>query len=307
VTHKHAYFLGVDGGGTHVRAVIVDRHGTEVGRGRAGSANPAAVGLEVAVANVREAARSAAQIAGIDLPVAAAWCGLAGVDRPADHAALTPLLEGLADYLRLVNDAELALVSLPGGYGICLVAGTGSIAVGRDAHGYTARAGGWGHVMGDEGSGYDLGRRALQAVAKAADGRGPRTALQDAVLSAWALHSPEELMGRVYPQEDTKVVGELAPVVFQVAAEGDEVARLLIEQAASELPEIVMAVARQLEFEGALPLALTGGLLCRQPVFQARVVELLREQIEVGDLVTVSDPALAAAISLAKETLQRPE
>jgi N-acetylglucosamine kinase-like BadF-type ATPase len=306
VANKDAYFLGVDGGGTYVSAVIVDRHGTEVGRGSAGSANPAAVGLEVTVANIRDAVRLAAQKAGIDLPVAAAWCGLAGVDRPADHAALTPLLEGLAEYLRLVNDAELALVALPGGYGICLVAGTGSIAVGRDAHGHTARAGGWGHVMGDEGSGYDLGRRALQAVAKAADGRGPRTALQDAVLRAWALHVPEELMGRVYPQEDTRVVAGLAPIVFQVAADGDEVARLLIEEAASELPAIVLAVARKLAFEGPLPLALTGGLLCRQLAFQARVVDLLREQIEVGELVPVSDPALAAATSLARETLQRP-
>ena len=270
-----------------------------------GSANPAAVGLETTVANIWKAVRSAAQKADIDLPVSAAWCGLAGVDRPADHAALTPLLGGLAEHVRLVNDAELALLALPGGYGICLVAGTGSIAVGRDEPGRKARAGGWGHIMGDEGSGYDLGRRALQAVAKAADGRGPGTALQDAVLKAWETRLPEELMGRIYPQEDTRVVAGLAPIVLQVAAEGDTVAEQLVEDAARELAETVMAVALKLAFKGPLQLALTGGILCGHPTFQARVVDLLREQIEVGELATVDDPALAAAKSLANELSTR--
>ena len=170
-------FLGVDGGGTHTRAVLVDARGREIGRGQAAGANWASVGVAAALANIQRAVAAARAAAGVAGPARAAWCGLAGVDRPADRALIAPGLRDLAATLRLTNDAELALAVLPDRAGVCLVAGTGSIAVGRAPDGRTARAGGWGHVLGDEGSGYDIGRQALLAVARAADGRGPATAL----------------------------------------------------------------------------------------------------------------------------------
>src|SRR5258707_496529 len=84
---------------------------------------------------------------------------------------------------------------------LAVVAGTGSIALGRDARGATARSGGWGHLIGDEGSGYDIGRSCLQAVTRAADGRGPPTTLVDLLAHTWGLNSPTEIIGRVYPAE----------------------------------------------------------------------------------------------------------
>ena len=163
--------------------------------------------------------------------MAAACCGLAGVDRPADYALMRPLLRGLAAQVQLVNDAELALEALPGRCGVCLIAGTGSIALGRDPTGHQARTGGWGHIVGDEGSGYDIGRRALQAILQAADGRGPQTSLQAALLRAWELATPLDLIARVYPAQSKVVVPEVADVarlVFEQAAAGDPVARRIV-------------------------------------------------------------------------------
>ena len=294
-------YLGVDGGGTRVRAVLVDSAGQERGRGSAGSANPAAVGSDAAVANIRLAVTQAARQAGADLPVVAATLGIAGVDRPADHAMLLPLLRDLAAQVVLVNDAELCLEALPGRCGVCLIAGTGSIALGRDPAGRQARSGGWGHVVGDEGSGYDIGRRALQAVLRAADGRGPPTGLQAAILAAWGLENAPALMGRVYPERSPVAVAEVAHLVFAQAAAGDPLARGIVATAAGELALGVLAVAAQLDFAGDLPLALTGGVLRSQPALRTAVLGWVRRRRAVGPVVIVADAALAAAQALAAQ------
>ena len=133
--------------------------------------------------------------------MAAVGLGLAGVDRPEDRA----LFEGWAAGrfggapVVIANDAELVLAAgTPDGWGIALISGTGSIVFGRSPHGEMARAGGWGHILGDEGSGYAIGVEALRAVMRAFDGRGPATALTDAVLLHWSLKTPPDLVGRVY-------------------------------------------------------------------------------------------------------------
>src|SRR5438876_4508100 len=181
------YAIGVDGGGTKTLAVIVDTQGNECGRGIAGSANHKGVGVTKAIGNIRSAIEAAASQAACSLPLQSAWFGLAGIDRPQDHDLLLPHLRPLAHHMRLTNDADLVLSGLPGAIGIALIAGTGSIALGRDLQGSSVRAGGWGYLIGDEGSGYDLGLRCLQAVAQAADGRGKATILVDLVLQQWHL------------------------------------------------------------------------------------------------------------------------
>ncbi len=294
-----ALYVGVDGGGTSTRAVIVDGGGQECGRGSAGSANPAAAGFDRAVANIRQAVAQAAQVAGQDLPLAGAWYGLAGVYRPGEKQRLLPQLADLADRTRLTNDAELGLAALPGTWGVCLIAGTGSIAVGRDRTGRQARAGGWGHVFGDEGSGYAMGRAALQAVSRAADGRGPATALTAAILRAWDLTEPQEIVTRVYPAGDKALIAGLAPIVLQQAGE-DAVARWIVSTAAGELALTALAAAGQLDFSGPVPLALVGSLLVAHPALRAAVVRRIRRRRAVALVVTVPDPALAAAQALAR-------
>ena len=163
------FFLGIDGGGSKTVAVIVDADGNRRGQAQAGSANHHAVSLPTAVANLHQATAGAAQIAGCSLPVAAGWIGTAGMDNSSDYDLLMPHLHPLAASIRLTNDAELVLSVLDHAVGVALIAGTGAIAVGRDHSGRWKRASGWGHILGDEGSGYYIGSQALQAVVRALD------------------------------------------------------------------------------------------------------------------------------------------
>lgn len=290
------YFLGVDGGATKTLAVIVDARGRECGRGVAGSGNQAAVGLERAVASIRGAVAAAAQHAGSDAPFRAAWIGLAGVDRPGDRDRLLPHLGTLAAAVRLTNDAELALTGLDRAVGVAVIAGTGSIAVGRDATGRMARSGGWGHIIGDEGSGYEIGRLALKAAARAADGRGPETALLPAIMAEWQLSRPDAMIDRVYPDGDKGAIAHLSALVFAAARAGDVVARRIVREAATELARAALAVGAMLDFPGGtLPVALAGGMLMHEADFRATLLRRLRRRTPVGQVALVAEPASSAA------------
>lgn len=289
-------FAGVDGGGSKTLAVVVDAEGRERGRGAAGSSNYAAVGRDAAVAAIRTAVGAATNAAGGVPALGAAWIGLAGVDRPHDQAVLLPWLRLLAGEVRLTNDAELVLAALPGAAGVAVIAGTGAIALGRDAAGATARASGWGHVIGDEGSGYELGRLALQAASRAADGRGPATALLRSIEAHWGLADPSEMIERVYHGIDKAGIAQLAGLVFTAADAGDPVARGLVDRAAGELALAAVVVGDALGFgETALPLALSGGLLVGETGFRQKVLRRLRRRRTVGPVAVVDDAALSAA------------
>ncbi len=176
--------LGVNGGGSSTDAwLAVGANGAEaavIGRGAAGPSNAKAVGLASARAALEAAIRGAFDSAGLDpSPVASACLGLAGFDRPEDRAVLTGWADEarLARRLVLVNDGDLVVAAgTPEGWGVGVIAGTGSIAVGRTPDGRTARAGGWGHLIGDEGSAYLVVLEALRLVARRADGREPQPA-----------------------------------------------------------------------------------------------------------------------------------
>jgi len=288
-------FGGIDGGGSKTLAVVVDAEGRERGRGTAASSNYAAVGLQRAIREIHAAVTAALDQAGGALPLGAAWIGLSGVDRPGDRDALLPHLHDLAATVRLTNDADLVLSALPGARGVAVIAGTGSIVLGRDASGATVRAGGWGHVIGDEGSGYELGRAALQAAARAADGRGPETALLGAIVDRYGLSDPSEMIDRVYHRWTKAEIARIASLVFALRG-ADPVARSLVDEAARELALGVVTVAGRLSFaDGVLPLALGGGLLLGEDALRESVVRRVRRRHPVGIVALADDPALSAA------------
>jgi N-acetylglucosamine kinase-like BadF-type ATPase len=196
----------------------------------------------------------------------------------------------------VTNDGELALSGLDGAVGVALVAGTGSIAFGRNAVGEKARAGGWGHLIGDEGSGYMIGRRAMQAAARAADGRGPQTAILPAIMESWSLTRADGMIGRVYPDGDKGLIAALSAIVFTAARAGDRVARRIVAQAATDLAFTAIAVGDALGFEREpLPLALVGGLLVHEADYRAMVLRRIRRRRTVGQVAIITDPALSAA------------
>ena len=290
------YYVGVDGGGSKTLAVVVDAQGHERGHGLASSANHTAVGLEQAVAHIYAAVEEATRTAGCHLPLHAAWLGVAGIDRPADYALLFPHIRDLAAVVHLTNDAELPLSALDGTVGVALIAGTGSIALGRDLHGKTARVGGWGHIIGDEGSGYEIGRLGLQAAVRAADGRGQHTTLLELILQQWRLDEASDIIGQVYPDGDKAMIARVSPLVLMGARAGDKVARKIVQQAVGELALAVVTVSDKLDFPSMqIPLALAGGLLVYETDFRSQVLRRIRRQRSIGQLAIVEQPALSAA------------
>ena len=179
------YVAGVDGGGTRTRVLLLARDGATAGRAEGPAAlvrpdRPAAAARVVA-----DTVRRAAEAAGVALPLPALWAGLAGAGRPRVRRALEAALrdERIARAVRVGTDVEAAFHdAFGGGPGIVVVAGTGSVVLGAAEDGRRLQVGGWGGVMGDEGSGYHIGVSALRAIAAATDRRGPPTALTAAVL-----------------------------------------------------------------------------------------------------------------------------
>lgn len=272
--------LGLDGGGSRTVCIVADAEGRELGRGLSGSSNHQSVGVEAARKAIAEAMAGARQAAD-DPPLAAACLGMAGLDRAEDveilHALLEPLLPGTR--LRLVHDAEIALVGGTGGrkQGVVVIAGTGSIAVGFDGAGKTARAGGWGHVLGDEGSGYQIAQRGLNAATRARDGRGPATSLLERLPSSAGTGSLEKLASRIYLEGwSAAQVAALAPIVLGAAADGDAVARGIVASSGHELSRAAVSVIRALRVdETRVEVVLSGGVFAGS----AELVEAVQKEI----------------------------
>lgn len=295
------FFAGIDGGGTKTVVVIVDRHGQERARVGTGSSNAAVIGHDEAASTLRHALLRAASEAGATLPLAGAWLGLSGGDRPGDHRLIRPALADLAMSMRFTNDAELLLGGLPDGVGVALVAGTGSIAIGVNKRGQRARAGGWGHIFSDEGSGYDVTRRMLQAFAREADGRGPATSLTRRLTERFELDDPHDIIAHIYAPSMTKGdLAALSPIVADEAERGDEVASAIITATADDMAGLAQAVANRLGFSRGVDLAVTGGLFIQRASFRCRVLSALGQRFTIASHTIVHDPALTAAKALAE-------
>jgi N-acetylglucosamine kinase-like BadF-type ATPase len=308
-TSSAGYALGVDGGGSKTLAVLVDRDGRVRGEGEAGSSNHLVIGWPRAARNLLDAVSGALETAGEVLPVEMAWIGVAGLERQHDIATWARRLDGkhLAAVTYLGNDADLLLGGLADAVGVALIAGTGSNAIGRDGTGAMARAGGWGHLIGDEGSGFDLGCQALRAALRAADGRGPQTVLLERILEAWSATTPDGLLPLVYRQFEKARIAHLSTLVLAAAREGDAPARAIVGRAAEDLALAALTVARKLSFgDQSVPLALGGGLFAHERDFRARVLRALRRRRSFAPVVVVERPALAAARAACGLAEQRP-
>lgn len=291
------FAVGVDGGGTAARAVIVDTHGRELARAESQGAVVQEAAPRAAAEAVANAVRAAAARAELALPAEALWAGLAGAGRePARRAVIRALEEhALARRLIVGTDVEAAFHAAFGeGAGILVVAGTGSVAWARDPGGVTVRAGGWGELLGDEGSGYAIGLGALRAVARAEDGRGPATSLRGAVLSALSAADVEALIPWAAAASKAEMA-RLAPLVVEAAARGDAMADGLLTEAARELEAHVVAVlARTGPWAAPPELVLWGGLLREGGALRGRVVARLAAH-PVRVVERAPDPALGAA------------
>jgi N-acetylmuramic acid 6-phosphate etherase len=308
-----ALVLAVDCGGSKTEAVLAVRQPgaapLPISRGWAGPSNPRACGLTHAQRNITGAVREAFQAAGREpARVAAACLAVAGAGHESIRSAMHRWCEqqALAVRWRVVHDAEIILrAGVDAEPGIALIAGTGSLAFGTTASGRTARAGGWGHLLGDEGSGYAVGLAGLRAVARATDRSGPETRLTALLLEPFALGDPWELIPTLHAEPELRRrVAAVAPVVLQAAADGDRVAQQIREQAAQDLSAMTEAVARSLDFACCTyRLIFSGGMLQHHAALRDAVLWYL-DQYELTPVATaVVDEPVRGALLMAQDLL----
>jgi N-acetylglucosamine kinase-like BadF-type ATPase len=257
------------------------------------------VGTPAALAALDEATDRAFAAAGKPrCEVRSACLGLAGAGRPGDQEIVREWAArvNLAADVQVIEDAAILLAAgTPEGWGVAVVAGTGSMAYARSPGGLTARSGGWGPLLGDEGSGYAIALAGLRAAARSADGRAPATPLTDRLLAAYGLSRPEELVGVVYRGGDRAALAALGPGVLDAADAGDPVAEEIVREAAGELASAAAAAARQLSLGPAFPVALAGGLLVASPSYRERFLSALKARgLTPGHVALVTEPAEGA-------------
>jgi N-acetylglucosamine kinase len=301
------YFFGLDGGGTKTRATLIDSGALEIARATSGPSNYHSVGQETARASLQAAMDQALKQAALTWnEIGAIGLGMAGIARPTDRHMLRALMAQIAPPLPLAiaHDAEAALVgSIGHRHGVALIAGTGAIAYGIDARGQTRRADGWGYLLGDDGSGYWIGREALRATARACDGRGPHTALCTRILAQLGIETCDELVDRVYARDlAVPQIAALAPSVQSAAHEGDPVARDILHRAGKLLGRTLCTVVRGLKMsDQEFQVALLGGVLTADGPVRDTVVSTVGDCAPNASIIRPKNDAAFGAALLARD------
>ncbi|KAG6416789.1 hypothetical protein SASPL_124227 [Salvia splendens] len=280
---EEGVILGVDGGTTSTVCVCLpllpfsDHRQLPdpipvLGRAAAGCSNHNSVGETAARETLEQVINEALSRAGKNLSAVLAIClGVSGVNHPSDQERVLNWIRNIFPRnvkIYVQNDAVVALASGTMGrlHGCVLIAGTGCIAYGFTEDGKEARSAGAGPVLGDWGSGYGIASRALTAVMKAHDGRGPATMLTNCILQSLGLSSPDEIIGWTYADSSWARIAALVPVVVSCAEAGDQIADEILSNAVRELALSVKAVVQRLHLagedeKGTFPIVMVGGVL----------------------------------------------
>lgn len=299
------FYLAIDGGGTKTTCVVADETVT-LGSATAGGSNVTRHGDARAREALHAAVKAACAGARVDpAQIESACVGLSGAGRPEVRDAVAAMMrEVLRGRILVVSDLETTLQAAFGdGPGVITIAGTGSIAYGRDAGGQTARAGGWGLAISDEGSGQWVGRRAVSAVLGAKDA-GEDPALLATILRLWKLNSLDELVRRANASPPPDFSSLFRPVV-DAASAGDLLARQLLEQAGSELAALARNVIRRLFADGAsVPVAMSGGVFRQSDVIRQVFYNKLSAEFPQARVNPTVVDAVRGALELARKALE---
>ncbi len=314
-TRRGKRFLGMDGGGTRTTAWLGDERGRVLAKAVAGPSNPLKVGFDAAQREILRAVRDVAPgfspaqrhaalkggtTRGVKLD--AVVLGLAGTDRPPVHRKLSAWLRRAipAGQHVLTSDAAIALQAAIGNSpGIIVISGTGSIAYARDERGRVLRAGGWGTLYDDAGSGYDLGRKSIVAALEAYDGRGPRTLLLKRVCAALHL---KDITQVVLKPLTPQAIAALFPVALKAAQHRDPVAQRLCAQAGRDLAELALALTRRLGWNHrAFPIVCAGGVFRASPALRRSFSHHLRRAAPRARVTLLHREPVEGALALARE------
>jgi N-acetylglucosamine kinase-like BadF-type ATPase len=298
------FYLGVDGGQSSTTALVAGPDGTVVGMGTGGPCNhvSSSEARERFFRAIGESIEHACTAAGLNYSTVifeSACLGFSGGPKDKDQYSRELIR---SRRFKITHDAEIALAGATAGEpGIIIIAGTGSMAFGRNAHGRTARAGGWGYVFGDEGGGFDLTRRALRAALRFEEGWGPPTSLHQSFLDATGASDINDLMHQFYSPKFTRAeIAGMSEMVSRAAADGDRVAVEILKTAAADLCVYVEGVHGNLFSSGEkTSVAYIGGVFKSAPLL-AEFRNLVRDRLGCD----VERPRLSPAAGALLEALR---
>lgn len=292
------YVLGVDGGGTWTRSVIMSLHGTILGIGRAGPSNPITIGVEESLNNIIEAVENAIKESSIK-NFQSSVLGLAGASRSRLGEELLSRFPVFFGSTRIVSDARSALAGATGCKpGVVVIAGTGSIAYGVNDNDEEAKAGGWGWRLGDEGSGYTIGNNAVIAALRAHDQSGPDTVLREMVLAHLGLDQYDEIIDWTYAhQREPRHFASLVPIVKEAESKGDMIAAQIMVDAGTQLGTVTQAVIKRLKLVGDFPVACSGGVFKQPNRYNVAFEETVRDTAPECDFIEpLFSPTIGSAL-----------
>ena len=314
-----SYVLGVDGGGSKTICILMNRSGQVIARGEAGASNYQSIGIEAAKKSIETAIKTSLTTSDFtqNIEIEAICLGLAGVGRPKDievvknivrdlqnielqKSKLLPIIWNLQrQNIIICHDALIALVGGIGhDVGIVVAAGTGSIVFGRNSRGETKRVGGWGHILGDEGSAYKIAIAGMQAALKAYDGREIHSCLLEDFQRHLELANFEDLVDVIYRRGwDVKKIAALAPIVDRAAAKGDRVANKIIDDAVQELVKATSTVIEAIFQPGEALEVVTTGSMWRSWGMRERFVNTIIESFPGVEVILPRfEPAYGAGL-----------
>ncbi|MCX7795369.1 MAG: hypothetical protein N2380_02460 [bacterium] len=268
--------LGIDGGGSKIRCIAADLSGNILGFGTDGPVNCLFVSIEDAIKHICNAVNKTLE--SIENPqIILACCG-----SPTPLEIIKEGIEKVSKVKEIINTGEMN-ISLTGALlsdiGIIVIAGTGSLAGGKNPEGKTFHCGGWGPFIGDEGSGYWIGAKAINAISKSVDKRLPKTLLVERVLGYFNLNNINELVPYIYKRIPTRYeIAQISPIVTKSAEEGDKIAQNILKEAGEELALLATTTIRELNYPEAR-VSMSGGVFTSNSKF---ILETFKERVKVS-------------------------
>ncbi len=287
---KPLYIIGIDGGGTKTTSVLCALDGAILAEAQGAPSNFQIIGIERTSHTIFDLIETCCHSVGCSISqIGAVVAGLAGAGRPGDKQNMYDGIMDLAhkqnvsiNNLVIESDARIALEgAFSGKPGLIVIAGTGSIVFGKDEHSKIYRAGGWGRLIGDEGSGYAIGQKSFCAVARSLDDKRSKTKLTMLFDKKYGLNSQETIIDSLY--KDNFDIASVVPVVIEAASKGDKPARKILDNAALELVELIEITLKKMNMNiknpPKRPLALIGGTLVNKHYYSQKVISLIRKKM----------------------------
>ena len=303
MSEKKTYVIGVDGGGSKTHAILVANDGTVVAESFGGASNLQKVGFEKASEVLFSTILECCNIGNCEPEdLQSVVLGVSGAGRPSDKTMLVDKLLAIGAKRKstlknivVETDAHIALeAAFAGGPGIVVIAGTGSIALYRTEDNQLLRAGGWGNIIGDEGSGFTVGRDGLDAVMRQHDGMSEKTLLTKKALDFFKVGQADQLITKIYHEQAD--IAAFAPSVLEACNERDRVAHGVLVRNSNELVELVRVLVMRVRPRKKLPVCLMGGLLEAENVYSKMVKEKIGHALPN---VLVQKPKFSAAFGAA--------